>query len=121
MMEQASSSLESARQVTGHGGNPPGQGPFMKIHLTLKGEVVLKASYETYLCPACHDCGKALCEMVAGKALEELGKIDRQALAERVGPLPSDKTLCYCLAVLALADAVKRLGEERAPGEGASR
>jgi len=97
------------RRVTGHGGNPPGQGPFMTVTLLVGDGVVRKASYETYQCPACHDCGKALLAMVRAKTLDDAEAVTWQALAERVGPLPRAKRICISLAVLALAEALKRL------------
>ncbi len=106
--------IEGLRKVTGHGGNPPGQGPFMLVHLVIADGIIREATYETYLCPACHDCGKALCAMVVGKGTKEAEGITRPVLAERVGPLPRAKQICLSLAVLALADAVKSYEE----GEG---
>lgn len=96
-------------QVEGHGGPPPGQGPFMKVTLRVEEGVIREAGYETYQCPACHDCGKALTAMVKGKGLQEAGSVKWEHLVERVGPLPRATRHCYGLALLALADALKKL------------
>jgi NifU-like protein involved in Fe-S cluster formation len=81
----------------------------MKVTLEVGNGVVREASYETYQCPACHECGKALCSMIRGKPLEAAVAVTWQELAERVGPLPRPKRICYSLAVLALDDALKHL------------
>ncbi len=100
------------RKVTGHGGNPPGQGPFMRISLEVEGDVIREATYETYLCPVAHECGKALCDLVRGRSVVEAAAIDRPALAARVGPLPRAKSLNLSLAVVALTDALRQLHED---------
>ncbi len=100
----ASPSVE--RIVTGHGGNPPGQGPFMALTLMIQDGVIRKASYETYQCPGTHACGKAICGMVTGRTVEEAGTIRHESLENQVGPLPPHRRHCYGLALLALADAL---------------
>jgi len=97
------------RRVKGQSGNPPGQGPFMKVHLTVVNRTVREATYETYQCPGCVACGKAICEMILGNSLDKVREVSHPALVERVGPLPRHRAICYSLAVLALADAVKNL------------
>jgi NifU-like protein involved in Fe-S cluster formation len=96
-------------RVTGQSGNPPGQGPFMILHLTIVNRAVREATYETYQCPGCVACGKAICEMILGKSLENVREVNHPALVERVGPLPRHRAICYGLAVLALADALKHV------------
>jgi NifU-like protein involved in Fe-S cluster formation len=100
---------EAVIQVTGHSGNAPGQGPFMKIHLAVSHSIILNATYETYQCPGCVVCGKAICELVAQKGIEEARKITHPILIERVGPLPRHRQICYGLALLALSDALEKL------------
>ena len=95
--------------MTGHSGTPPGQGPFMTVHLEVAGGVVRKATYETYQCPGCHACGKAICALAFGKTVEEAKNITHPIVVERVGPLPRHRQICYGLAVLALTDALAKL------------
>ena len=106
-------------RVVGIAGSPPGQGPFMRLFLFVQGGIVREASYDTYLCPAAHECGKAVCELVRGKGVEEARQVDHEAVASRVGPLPRPKMFCYGLAVLALANALGQLrnavGWEKTP------
>ncbi len=97
------------RIVTGHGGNPPGQGPFITLRLLIQQRVIEEATYETYQCPGSHACGRALCEMLKGSSVEQARAIRHEALVERVGPLPSHRRHCYGLTLLALADALGKL------------
>lgn len=96
-------------RVTGHSGNPPGQGPFMKIALYVVDGVIAEASYETYPCPGCVACGKAICELATGKSVDGARSITHPVLVERVGPLPRHRQICYGLAVLALNSALNEL------------
>src|SRR5262245_59068593 len=99
---------EAVTRVTGHSGNTPGQGPFMKVHLAVTGGIIRDAAYETYQCPGCTACGKALCEMIAGSSLEAAQAVKHAGLVARVGPLPRHRQICYGLALLALVDALKQ-------------
>jgi NifU-like protein involved in Fe-S cluster formation len=85
----------------------------MNVVLLVVGGVVREATYETYQCPACHDCGKAVCAMVKGRSVDLARGVTRDAVAGRVGPLPRGKAICYSLAALALADALAQV--DRAP------
>src|SRR5687767_8807750 len=82
-------SLGVERRLCGHGGSAPGQGPFMKIELHVVDDRVKEATYETYQCPGCHACGKALCGLVSGKTLEEARAVRHGDLVAVVGPLPA--------------------------------
>ncbi len=94
------------RTVTGHGGNPPGQGPFITLHLRTREGVIQEATYDTYQCPGSHACGKAMCEIVRGMSVTDAHQIKHEHLVERVGPLPAHRRHCYGLTLLALADAL---------------
>jgi NifU-like protein involved in Fe-S cluster formation len=109
MVPQPEAQGTTSRQVTGHAGNPPGQGPFITVTLVVEGEVIRKATYETYQCPGCHACGKAVCELVTGKSVAEAGLVSRDQVAERVGPLAKHRQICYSLAAVALAEALRSL------------
>ena len=97
------------RWLTGHAGNPPGQGPFLRVRIRVEGGVILEAGYETYQCPACHQCGKAVCEMVTGKSVVEAQAISWADVVEKVGPLPRSRKQCHGLAAVALAEALKQV------------
>ncbi len=97
--------------VMGHAGNAPGNGPFMRITLRVVTDSILDASYETYQCPACHACGKAVCDLVRGKTIESAKNVRHDNVVELVGPLPQSRSACYGLAVLALSEALDRLSK----------
>ena len=102
---------EAVTRVTGHSGNAPGQGPFMKVHLSIADGIIREATYETYQCPGSMACGKALCEMITGASLEAARAVNHPTLVERVGPLPRHRQICYGLALLALSDALGQLSQ----------
>lgn len=106
---QDCSGVGSERIVTGHGGNPPGNGPFVSLTLCLQGDHIAGASYETYQCPGAHACGKAVCELIRGKNIQEARKIRHEDLVARVGPLPKHRQICYGLSLLALSNALFQL------------
>lgn len=95
--------------VTGHGGNPPGQGPFLTVHLLVHDRLIRQARYETYQCPGCVACGKAIVALAQERTTEEAGTIKWDDMVKAVGPLPRNRTHCYSLALLALADALKKV------------
>ena len=84
----------------------------MDVTLRVTDGVISDATYETYLCPASHDCGKAVCALVKGRSTEEARAVDYNSVVRRVGPLPRTKTSCYGLAVLALAAALAQLEKQ---------
>jgi NifU-like protein involved in Fe-S cluster formation len=81
----------------------------MKLHLRVKDGRVIEATYETYQCPGSHACGKALCDMLTGRSLEEARALRHGDLVERVGPLPAHRRNCYGLALLSLSDALGKM------------
>src|SRR6266852_423814 len=74
--------------VSGYGGNPPGHGPLITLHLKIREGKIQEASYETYPWPGYHACGKGLCEIIAGKHIEEARSLGHDHLVEKVGPCP---------------------------------
>ena len=105
-MEKALDVAPVPRVLKGHAGPPPGQGPYISLRLTLLGDVITSAVYETYQCPGCHACGKAIVDLATGKTLAEARTLAHSDIAARVGPLPRHRQLCYGLAVLALSIAL---------------
>jgi NifU-like protein len=97
------------QEVMGRSGNDPGQGPFMHLRLSISERVIREGCYDTYQCPGCHACGKAILELLTGKTVEEARAIRHEDLVSRVGPLPRHRQICYGLALLALTDALDRL------------
>src|SRR5262245_44012842 len=95
-------------QIVGHGGNPPGQGPFMQITLAVVEGVIREASFETYQCPGAHGCGKAIVELILNQSIAVARGVTREMIVEKVGPLPRHRQIAYSLAILALDDALKQ-------------
>ena len=108
-MQQEPSAAPALKRAIGHAGNPPGQGPFMRVTLVAEGGVIREASYETYQCPGCVACGQAMVAMTSGKTLQEAGAIRHDDLVLRVGPLPRHRQICYGLTLFALDEALKKL------------
>ena len=102
--------IGSTSRVKGHAGNTPGQGPFLDLTLDVVDGVIREAAYETYQCPGAHACGKAICDLARGRTSAEAGDITHPVLMERVGPLPAHRRMCYGLALLALSDALEKMG-----------
>jgi len=103
------------RHATGHAGNEPGQGPFLRISLAVESELIRQATYETYQCPGCVACGQAIVAMVLGRTIHEAEAIKHDDVVARVGPLAPHRRICYGLAVLALSDVVAKIRANPAP------
>lgn len=109
-MQQEPGAVAALRRVTGHAGSMPGQGPFIRVTLGADHAVIRDASYETYQCPGCVACGKAICDLATGKGLTDARSLKHADLLAKVGPLPRHRQICYGLALLALQDALGKLG-----------
>lgn len=96
-----------SRILTGHAGPPPGQGPFISIKLIVVGDLIRSATFETYQCPGCQACGRALVELVTGNRVEAARAIRYPEVVAKVGALEKHRQICYGLAVLALANALE--------------
>ena len=83
----------------------------MRITLGMDADVVREAAYETYQCPGCVACGQGMVALVKDRPLNEVRGIRHEHLVARVGPLPKHRQICYGLTVLALDEALKKLGE----------
>jgi NifU-like protein involved in Fe-S cluster formation len=99
--------------VTGHGGNPPGQGPFLNLTLHVAAGIILQASFETYQCPGCVACGQVLVTMLSRKRLADARTIRHEDVVSQVGPLPKHRQICYGLVILALDDALNQVEKDR--------
>ena len=84
----------------------------MRVHLSVEGDVIREATFETYPCPGCQACGKAIVELDSGKSCQEASRVRHENPVRRVGPLPKHRQICYGLAVLALSEALKQIGNQ---------
>ncbi|KYH36985.1 MAG: nitrogen fixation protein NifU [Candidatus Bathyarchaeota archaeon B23] len=89
-------------------------GDVIAIYLKIgEGDVVERASFESYGCAANIATASLLTEMVRGRTLKEAWGISWRELTEELGGLPSIKFHCGTLAVGALRRAIRAYYEER--------
>lgn len=79
----------------------PGHGPYIRLWLRVEDGVVREARFKTYGCPACIACAEALCALVEGRQVSQVGEITPEVIAEAVGGVPEEKSHCPQLAVQA--------------------
>ena len=95
----------------------PGDGPYMRIWLTMEGETIVRAGFETYGCPAAIACGSLLTMLAAGRGRAAALAVTSRDLALVLGGLPEGKEHCADLATEALRDALES-GFERGGAAG---
>jgi NifU-like protein involved in Fe-S cluster formation len=76
-------------------------GPFIRLRFGLVEGRVTNPRYKTYGCPAAIACSEALCELIEGKTLEEVGEVTPEDIAELLDGVPSEKSHCPELAASA--------------------
>ena len=86
----------------------PDAGPFMVLYLDIEGGVIQAAGFQTYGCPAAIAAGSLLTELVKGRTLEDVGRLDGATLIASLGGLPMGKEHCAQIAIGALSDALRR-------------
>jgi len=101
-------SADKAAYIVGQAGIP-GQGPHMLIVLQVRENLIVKAQFSTYGCPAAVACGQFVCEQVEGKAWQEAKGIDEDCIIAGVGQMPLGREHCPPLTVRALQDALDKL------------
>lgn len=93
--------------ATAYAGSPV-CGDMIAIYLKVgEGEVVEKATFESYGCAANIAAASILTETATGKKLEEAWKISWKEVTKELGGLPSVKYHCGVLAVGALRRAIR--------------
>lgn len=86
----------------------PACGDMITFYLKIgEGEVIERASFESYGCAANIATSSILTEIVKGKTLKEAWEISWKRVAEEVGGLPSVKFHCGVLAVGAMRRAIR--------------
>ena len=101
-----------------------GEGPYTAIWLRMEGDKVVKASFDTYGCPAATATASWLTRWVEGKTVEQAAVITPGMLIQVLGGLPLAKEQTAYLAIKALQAALEELRERNAPlseTEGATR
>ena len=98
--------MEDATVVESAGS--PACGDMIKLYLKVgEGDVVEKATFESYGCAANIAAASILTEMVRGKSLREAWQISWKQLSDELGGLPPIKYHCSILAVGALKRAIR--------------
>ena len=96
-------------------GNPM-CGDMITFYLKISsGEIIEKASFESYGCAANIATSSIVTEMIKGLKLEDAWKISYKTVTEAVGGLPSVKFHCGILAVGALKRAIRKYYEKKPP------
>ena len=98
--------MEDATVVESAGS--PACGDMIKLYLKVgEGDVIEKATFESYGCAANIATASILTEMVKGKSLREAWQVSWKQLSDELGGLPPIKYHCSILAVGALKRAIR--------------
>jgi NifU-like protein involved in Fe-S cluster formation len=88
----------------------PGDGPYIKLWLTLDGDRIAAAAYQANGCPSSIACGSIVAQVLRGRTLDEALRLEPHDINLLLGGLPEGKEYCAEMAVKALRSAL--LGEE---------
>ena len=78
----------------------------MKIYLSLEGEKIIDAQFQTFGCPPAIACCSVATRLIIGKTLSEAEKITEKDITNELGSLPENKMLYLAMAVETVKDAV---------------
>jgi NifU-like protein involved in Fe-S cluster formation len=93
--------------ATHHGvAGTPGEGAYLLLWLVVADGTLLRASYETFGCPAAIACGSLLCELLVGRTASQALLITERDLVLLLGGLPPGREHCPKLALVALRNAL---------------
>ena len=87
----------------------PGEGPHFHLYLTLHGEHIVGAAYNTYGCLAAIASGEMLCLLLIGRSIEQAQQLTPELLTRAMQGLPEGKEHCPQLAISALHQAIRPL------------
>lgn len=85
----------------------PACGDVARLFLRIKGEIILRASFQARGCPASIAACSVTTEMVRGKTLAEAEALKREDVANALGGLSQGKVHCSVLAADALRNAIQ--------------
>ena len=88
-----------------------GQGPHMLIVLQVKENLIVKAQFSTYGCPAAVACGQFVTEQVEGKDWRDVQQADicGETIIAGIGQMPLGREHCPALTIGALRQALEQL------------
>ena len=78
----------------------------MKIYISLDGETIVDAQFQTFGCPPAIACCSVATRLIKGKTLSEAEKITEQQILAELGSLPENKKLYLTMAVDTVKDGV---------------
>ncbi len=96
--------------VTGHAGTP-GRGAFLILFLKVQEGRIAAATFQTYGCGPTIAAGSMLTELIVGRTVAECRKLTADDLIAALDGVPPDKLHCPALAIGALQDALRKIGE----------
>src|SRR5262245_31429252 len=83
-------------------------GDRLRLSLRLRDGQIEAARFLAYGCPPTLACGSALAEMIEGKSIDSVLKLNRNDIAAVLGGLPSRKQHAAALAIDTLRSALER-------------
>ena len=86
----------------------PATGDVLKISLKIEDGVIVQALFKSFGCTAAIASGSIATTLVAGKTIEEAGRLTNQEVVRALGGLPESKIQCSVLAQQAIQEALRR-------------
>jgi NifU-like protein involved in Fe-S cluster formation len=83
-----------------------GEGPYVILRLIVGDGRILKAAYQTNGCPSSIASASVLCQLITGREVERVLRLDDKDLLAVLGGLPEGKSDCAERAVDALRNAL---------------
>jgi NifU-like protein involved in Fe-S cluster formation len=84
----------------------PHRGPFLRLEVRLRDDVVVEARFQTHGCGPSIACGSVLTELVIGRIISDARSVTVADLIATLDGIPDDKRHCAELAIAALRDAL---------------
>lgn len=88
-------------------------GDIMTIYIKVKDDVVTHASYQARACGAAIAAGSVLTDIIKGKSITEISKINQKSLEVALGGLPKIKLHCPDIALESLNNALKNYAKKK--------
>ena len=84
-------------------------GDKIKIFIKVEDNKIKDIKFKTFGCGAAIAASSMMTEMVKGKSLEDMLKIENEDIAEALGGLPSEKMHCSNIPADALHEAIEKI------------
>lgn len=82
-------------------------GDTMQIYLKIDNDKIAEAKFQAIGCAGSYASGSALMEMIKGKTLEQVEKMNVDEILNHLGAIPPPKIHCACLALRTLEQTIK--------------